>query len=135
MMHRVCRRAWLFGLLLLPALAGCGGVSHVSGQVVVDGKPYTPTDEMIALVFAREDSTMSVSVSIQKDGSFVVYGPNNEGLPPGKYKVGYYSDTDGGKKKRIKAVTPDKSSMELDLAGGAKVNITIDLIKGTMTRS
>jgi hypothetical protein len=65
----------------------------------------------------------------------VVYGPNNEGLPPGKYKVGYYSDIEGGKRKRIKDLPPEKSSLELDLAGGDRVNLTVDLVKGTMTRN
>src|SRR5262245_50895844 len=114
-MRRMSRLAYLFGLLLLPAFAGCARVSHVSGRVIEDGKPYTPTDEMVALSFTRADSSMSVSVSIQKDGSFVVYGPEGEGLPPGKYKVGYYSDIEGGKKKRIKDLPPDKSPLELDL--------------------
>src|SRR5262249_20866658 len=134
-MRRMNGLAYLFGLLLLPTLAGCARVSHVSGRVVEDGKPYTPTDEYVGLSFTRAEPALSVSVSIQKDGSFVVYGPEGEGLPPGKYKVGYYSDIEGGKKKRIKDLTPDKSSLELDLAAGDRVNITVDLVKGTMTRN
>jgi hypothetical protein len=126
---------YLFGLLLLPAFAGCARVAHVAGRVVEGGKAYAPTDEMVALVFERAEPSMTVSVSVQKDGSFVVYGPNNEGLPPGKYKVGYYSDIEGGKRKRIKDLTPDKSSLELNLGAGDRVNLTVDLVKGTMTRN
>jgi hypothetical protein len=126
------RMTWLllFGSLL--ALTGCARVAHVSGKVVEDGKPYTATDEMIALVFQRDDGSLNVSVSIQQDGSFVVYGPDNEGLPPGKYKLGYYSDIEGGRKKRIKDLSPETSALELDLAAGDRVNLTVDLVKGTI---
>lgn len=126
----------LAGLLLLPALGGCSRVGHVSGKVVEDGKPYQATDEMVALLFAREDGSMVISTTVQPDGSFVVYGPNNEGLPPAKYKVGYYSDIEGGRgRKRIKDLKPEASSLELELAAGDRVNLTIDLVKGTMTRN
>ena len=133
-MRPVNRLAFLVVLALLPALAGCARVAHVSGTVVEDGKPYAPTDEMVALVFYRVDSSMPVPVSLQPDGSFTVYGPNNEGLPPGKYKVGYYSDTEGGRKKRIKDLRAEKSALELDLAAGDRVRLTIDIVKGTMER-
>ena len=34
-----------------------------------------------------------------------MYGPDGEGLPPGKYTVGYYSDVEGDKKgKPIKGM-------------------------------
>jgi hypothetical protein len=123
------------GLLLLLGITGCARVAHVSGRVIEDGKAFTPTQEMIALVFARVEPPMRVSVSVQKDGTFVVYGPNNEGLPPGKYKVGYYSEVEGNKAtKRIKDLPADKSSLELDLAAGNSVEITVDLVRGTMTK-
>jgi hypothetical protein len=129
------RRLILLGVLL-PLLGGCARVGHVKGHVVEDGKPYTPTDEMVALTFSRvEPTTLSVSASVQKDGTFIVYGPNNEGLPPGKYKVGYFSDIEGGRRKRIKDLTPEKSSLELDLSAGDRVDITVDLVKVTMTRN
>ncbi|MFO0810732.1 MAG: hypothetical protein U0746_19050 [Gemmataceae bacterium] len=125
----------LIVLVALLPLAGCAKVGHVSGTVVEDGQPYQQTDEMVALTFTRiEAPSISVSVSVQKNGSFVVYGPNNEGLPPGKYKVGYYSDIEGGRKKRIKDMKPDKTPLELDLAAGDRVKITVDLAKGTLTR-
>jgi hypothetical protein len=117
-------------------LTGCARVAHVSGRVVEDGKPYTASDEMVALLFARVDSPMRLSVSVQKDGSFVVYGPNNEGVPPGKYKVGYYSDVEGNRgKKRIKDLSIDQSPLELDLSAGGSVSITVDLVQGTLTKN
>jgi hypothetical protein len=123
-------------LVVLPAVAGCARVAHVSGRAVEDGQPYQQTDEMVALTFTRlEPPSMTLSVSLQKDGSFVVYGPEREGLPPGKYKVGYYSDIEGGRKKRIKDLKPDQSTLELDLPAGTRVNITVDLVKGTLTRN
>jgi hypothetical protein len=128
-------RAILCGLLMLGA-TGCARVAHVSGRVIEDGKPYTQTNEMVALVFARVDPPMTLSVSVQKDGSFVVYGPNNEGLPPGKYKVGYYSDVEGNKaSKRVKNLPADKSPLELDLVAGNSVDITVDLVRGTLTKN
>src|SRR5438445_10258638 len=114
-------------VLLAPAFAGCSGVAHVSGRVLEDGKPYVPTDEMVALLFANEEGAMSLSVSVQKDGTFVVYGPSGEGLPRGKYKVGYYSDVEGGHKKRIRDLQPAKSPLELDLTGGGRFRITVDI--------
>jgi hypothetical protein len=130
----VRRPGLLFGLLLAGA-AGCSQVAHVSGVVVEDGKPYAPTDEMVALQFVREGGGLKVAVSVQKDGSFVVYGPNGKGLPPGKYKVGYYSDVEGGKaRKRIKDLPADKSPLELDLAAGSSVSVTVDLVRGTLTK-
>jgi hypothetical protein len=134
-LRSVNRRLLLFAcLVLLPTLAGCAKVAHVSGRVLEGGQPYKPTDEMVALLFTRLESSMTLSVSIQKDGTFVVFGPSNEGLPPGKYKVGYFSDIEGGRRKRIKDLPTDKSSLELDLAAGDKVRITVDLLNGTMTR-
>ena len=134
-MLRWNRRLSLVALVaLLPAFAGCSRVAHVSGRVVEDGKPYTPTDEMVALLFANEDASMSLSVSVQKDGTFVVYGPSGEGLPPGKYKVGYYSDVEGGRKKRIKDLQPDKSPLELDLTRGGDHKIVVDIVNGTMSQ-
>jgi hypothetical protein len=122
-------------LALLPGAGGCARVAYVSGRVLEDGKPYAPTDEMVALQFARVDSSMKLSVSVQKDGSFVVYGPSEKGVPPGKYKVGYYSEVEGDKsRKRIKDLPADKSPLELDLAAGKSVSLTIDLVRGTMTK-
>jgi hypothetical protein len=130
-----CRKDAALLVALTLILPGCSRLAHVSGRVVEDGKPYTPTEEMVALEFARVDSSMRLSVSVQKDGSFVVFGPNNEGLPPGKYKVGYYSDVEGNKaKKRIKALPAEKSPLELDLAAGSSWSITVDLVQGTLTK-
>src|SRR5262245_66632553 len=108
---------------MLPALSGCGQVAHVSGVVVEDGQPYTPTEEMVALLCARDEPAMTISVTVQPDGSFTVYGPNNEGLPPGKYRVGYYSDVEGGRKKRIKNLPAESSSLELELGRGDRVRL------------
>src|SRR5205807_2457776 len=98
---------------------------------------YKATDEGVELIFSRVDGekTMMVSVSIRKDGTFVVFGPNNEGLPPGKYKIGQHSDIEGGRRKRFKDLAPEASNMELDLKAGDRVNITVDLVKGTLTRN
>jgi hypothetical protein len=121
------------GCLLL-FLVGCGGNAHVSGVVLEDGQPYKETAEMVALTFTRIDGAMSISASIQKDGRFVVCGPNNDGLPPGKYKVGFYSDIEGGRgKKRIKDLKPDASSLEIDLPPGKRQSIVLDLSKASMS--
>jgi hypothetical protein len=78
---------------------------------------------------------MKVSVSVQKDGSFVVYGGEGKGIPPGKYKVGYYSEVEGNRaRKRIKDLPAESSPLELDLAAGNSVSLTIDLMQGTMTK-
>jgi hypothetical protein len=123
-------------LILLPAFAGCAKLAHVSGRAVEDGKPYVATAEGVELIFSRTDgeTSMKVAVSIKKDGTFVVYGPNNEGLPPGKYKIGQHSDIEGGR-KRLKDIAPESSTMELDLKAGDRADITVDLVKHTLTRN
>jgi hypothetical protein len=133
---RARRFALVSAALALALLTGCSRIAHVSGTAVEDGRAYQPTEEMIALVFMKTDGTLKVSVSLQKDGSFTVYGPDAEGLPAGQYKVGYYSDTDGGRgRKRVKDLPAESSPLELDLKSGDRVSLTIDLIKGTMTRN
>jgi hypothetical protein len=122
-------------MVLCSGVSGCAKVAYVSGKVVENGEPYTPTAEMVALVFARTDTATRFSVSVQKDGSFVVYGGEGKGLPPGKYKVGYYSEVEGSRaKKRIKDLPAEKSALELELAAGNSVTLTIDLVRETMTK-
>ncbi len=131
-------RSWIV-LLALPivvsSLCGCGG-SHaaVSGKVVEDGKSYQHTGENINIVMAGPSHTLSATV--QKDGSFKFYGTENKGLKPGKYKIGISSDVEGapGVKKRVKDVEPEKSNMEVELAGGESISLTIDLVKQTASK-
>lgn len=129
--------ALAFGPLLLFAAAGCGRThAQVAGQVVEDGQPYRHTGEMVQVVMTCDDPSQSLMATVQPDGTFKFYGTEGRGLLPGKYKVGVESDVEGapGLKRRIRGVAPQKSPMELDLAGGDSVTVTIDLVKHSLTR-
>ena len=57
-------------------------------------------------------------------------------LVAGRYKIGISSDVESapGVKKRIKDVSPEKSGMEVELAGGSSATLVIDLVKGAVQR-
>jgi hypothetical protein len=119
----------------LLSLVGCAKTAQVSGTVLLDGQSFQPQAEMVALTFTRDDGKLNISASVKKDGTFIVSGPNNDGLPPGKYKVGYYSDVEGDRsKKKVKDLKPEKSSLELDLQAGDQAEVVIDMGQGTMKR-
>src|SRR5262245_39133794 len=113
----------LLGLLLVSTLTGCGAkTARVSGRVVENDQPFqAQAGEQVSIVFSCQDPSIVMPVSVQPDGTFTVYGPDGDGLPPGKYKVGILSDTEGPgggtsvKKKRVRDLNADDSSLDLDL--------------------
>jgi hypothetical protein len=139
-MARGCRPALAaiaLGPLLTVAAAGCARThAKVSGRVVEDGRPYQHTGEMVQLVMTCAAPSLSVSATVQPDGTFKFYGTEGKGLPAGKYKIGIESDVESapGVKKRIRGVAAQKSPMEIELAGGESVTLTIDLVRHTLTR-
>lgn len=136
----VSRRAVLLCLtaVAVPLLAGGCSPTHaqVSGRVVEDGKPYTHTGEVVQVVLACDAPSVSVTATVQDDGTFKFYGTEGKGLPAGKYRVGFDSDTERvpDVKKRVREVSPQGSPMEVELAGGESVSLTIDLTKRTVSR-
>ena len=116
---------------------GCGPrYARVSGTAVEDGRPYQATGEAVQILLTCDSPSQSQSASVKPDGTFKFYGPEGRGLMPGKYKLGISSDTERapGTKKRVREVSPEKSSLELDLSDASEAVLTIDIIKQTMTR-
>ena len=81
--------------------AGCAGkYVPVSGRVTLAGQPYPmhPSgDEELAVFLlglkpTGERTEYFYSAMADKAGSFVVYGPERKGLPPGKYRVALNSN-------------------------------------------
>lgn len=120
-------------LIGLAVSGGCSGRhAAVSGRVVEDGQPYQHTGEMVNVLMVGD--AHSLSASVQSDGTFKFYGTENKGLVAGRYKIGIASDVESapGVKKRIKDVSPEKSGMEIELAGGSSATLVIDLVKHTV---
>ena len=80
-------------LLLILAALGCGRVKFVKveGRIVKDGQTYVlQPDEKLNLAFkSTEQPEIPVYLARidEKDGSFVVVGPNGKGIPPGNYTI------------------------------------------------
>lgn len=133
-MAGVSRLVPVGGLVLLAAVSGCGpGKAHVTGRATLNGQPYTSTEERARIVFHCDSPSIDSVANVQPDGTFVAYGPNADGLPPGKYRIGIDSSEDGPRKK-IRELSGEKSPMELDLTRGGQVNIVVDLAKHQMTQ-
>jgi len=81
---------WLFFLLLVGLLIGCGGKRKVNGKILKDGQPFKVSDKgVISLSFVSADdaSKMYNATPNMSDGTFTIVGPDGKGIPPGKYKV------------------------------------------------
>jgi len=85
------------GLLVSLFAAGCGdsGFVKAKGHIIKAGQPYlTGPGEGFRIVFAPielQSTTQYDSYAASynpRDGSFIVTGKNNKGLPPGNYRVG-----------------------------------------------
>ncbi|OWK38464.1 hypothetical protein [Fimbriiglobus ruber] len=79
-------------------LSGCGagkleGGVRVEGKLVKASKPFVVTDSAQVLSLAvtgtnaKGEATSYPATINASDGSFVIPGPANGGVPPGKYKI------------------------------------------------
>jgi hypothetical protein len=79
--------------LLLLSLSGCGsGKVLATGKVVEKGVPLKVSDKgFLTVKFLSIDPAAGGAVYPTKvnkeDGTFVIIGPDDRGIPPGKYKV------------------------------------------------
>jgi hypothetical protein len=88
------RLLWLAGTLIVSAVAfaGCAkSTVPVKGTVLMDDKPITlQKNETLQLYFMwtnAEGRKCLASTTAKADATFDVPGPQNQGLPPGEYKV------------------------------------------------
>jgi hypothetical protein len=84
----------IFGLLLAGlclAGTGCGGgsnISSISGKIVKDGQPFKLSEKgVFTITFLPDGGGNGFGPDWKPDGTFVLYGPERKGVPPGKYKV------------------------------------------------
>jgi len=140
----------LFGLTLLLAVGcGVGKGTPTSGKLVLpQGVQLAETDSVEVTFFpddpkVKRGATATVKTS---DLSFTANTSETTGVLPGKYKIAVritpYMGSPGTD-KRVKALEPlnqkferEKTPLTFDVpAGNDTVNLTIDLAKGTVTKS
>jgi len=130
----------LLGSLVL--VAGCESKgSKVTGQLLVNGKPYiAPEKASVSIVFASADTNAKLpACSATYDnstGNFTVNGPTRgRGILPGKYKVAVTSTTYGGSEgDQFKdAFSLPKTPLTYEVTAASEQSIVIDLTKRTIT--
>jgi hypothetical protein len=126
---------------------GCGSNNNgvkLEGKVVKDGKPFQPTsDEILNLSFHALSSDGDVTAVYparlnESDGSFVLYGPKGNRLPPGKYRI----NMNLSPKDMPLAAKTNISNRQLAQIDGKEYEvtsepeqvITIEITTGTVTR-
>jgi hypothetical protein len=125
---------------------GCGaGVVKVEGNLVKDGKPYTPQPgENLSLSFNGKNAagapTVYPATVDGSNGSFMVKAPDSAGVPPGTYKI-HMSIAGGSDTASLaKAAQSNRqftaiNDKDIEIAAGdAGKKITIDIAKGTITK-
>lgn len=147
---RLCRLFLaLFSLTLLLATGcGVGKGTPVSGKLVLPQGMQLAENDSVELVFFPDDPKVkrgATGTVKPADQSFVVNTSETTGVLPGKYKISVritpYMGAPGMDKRRL-ALEPLNKKFEqattpltFDVPAGDAVNLTIDLAKGTVTKS
>jgi len=120
-------------LLAVCLISGCGGRKQVKGKIVSGGQPVTVSEKgRIILSFVSEggSDTTVYNADTKNDGTFTIIGPENKGIPPGKYKVQVQAldpySSSGGTDKFGGKYAPGKSTLVVDVGSG---ELTIDVGK------
>ncbi|HWG44651.1 MAG TPA: hypothetical protein VN688_17875 [Gemmataceae bacterium] len=143
----LCSVSSLTAVCLL-VLAGCGEkAAVVKGTIVLPSHiKLIDTDQGKILFVPQEKNTPASSATISSsDNSFVVNGPTNHGVPLGKYKIivrfkPYPGDPSSENRAQLFARINDKydeevSKLTYEVTADSTQSITIDLIKGTVTKN
>jgi hypothetical protein len=90
--HRPRPRRWVAvaAFALAVAVGGCGGRHPVTGRVLLDGKPLEGKEGAVVLrpdAGKGNDSRVSPTGVLQRDGTFSVQTGGRPGAPRGWYKV------------------------------------------------
>lgn len=138
-------------VLCLAALAavGCGGVkTKPYGKVVINGAPYKPgAGETLQITFIGEGpSGISAVAQVNPDGTFMVPGPTNTGIPAGKYHItmttmagggpggsGGGGAAAGGDRIQAKYGNATQTPLGVDIPASNPPLIVIDVGSGTVT--
>jgi hypothetical protein len=120
-------RTFICSLLLVAACLACGCSSkkQVNGKIVKGGQPFTVGEKgVFVLSFVPEGGTDKTvyNANTKPDGTFTIVGPENKGIPSGKYKVHLtamdpYPTTD----KLAGKYAPGKSTLVVDVGSGELV--------------
>jgi len=127
------------GLALL-TLSGCTSAKTVTvdGKVVLPPKVKLAETDSITITFAREDDPSAGGGSATASPPGLTF---ETAIHPGKYKVSVRVQAYAGMKdsqKRERELTQQMASaptMSYEVTGDAKQSITIDLVKGTVTKN
>jgi hypothetical protein len=128
-------RNFLCTLLLEAAClaCGCSGARQVNGKIVKGGAPFTLSDKgVFVLSFVSEAGTdkMVYPATTKPDGTFTITGPQNKGIPAGKYKVQLTAQDPYGGPDSVDKLggkyAPGKSTLVVDVGSG---ELTIDVGK------
>lgn len=135
-MHSLCK-ALVF--VTLSVVVGCSGSSDVvvTGTLNQANQVYKPEKgEQVMVVFGEEKdgkpTGKSFPTRLGADGSFKITGPDNKGIPPGKYRVGILSTpevpTPGGANgdKFQGAFDPAKSTIFVEV-GASSGSVKLDI--------
>jgi len=77
-------------LIVAFVAAGCAGKVKPNGKILKGGQPLTVGEKgVIGLAFfsTTDDPPKMYNATTKPDGTFTIVGPENKGIPPGKYKV------------------------------------------------
>jgi len=85
-------RTLICSLLLVAAClaCGCSGARQVRGKILKGGQPYTLSDKgqfVLSFIPASGSDQTLYPAKANPDGTFIITGPLDKGIPPGKYKV------------------------------------------------
>jgi hypothetical protein len=138
---------WLATLLCLTVL-GCSGSTDkahtVKGRIVDNGAAWSasganlqPGDPGIRVEFCPLDESGAIrdaygAIINTQDGTFTVPGPNNKGLPEGKYRIAVHIGAFGQPDKLKGALNRDKSTLTYQVPSSGEV--VIDIGKKTLVQ-
>jgi predicted small lipoprotein YifL len=131
----------------LLVLAGCGKKNAiVNGKIILPANIKLIESDRGKIIFVPEDKNAPASSATisSSDNSFVVNGPANKGVPLGKYKITVQLQPYPGEKGSEKRsdlfarlndkYDPEVSKLTYEVTADSTQSITINLIKGTVTK-
>jgi hypothetical protein len=127
------------GLALL-TLSGCTSAKTVTvdGKVVLPPKVKVSETDSITVAFTREDDATAPGGTATASPTGLTFEAN---VPPGKYKISVRVQAYAGMKdsqKRERELAQQMASaptLSYEVTGDARQSITIDLVKGTVTKN
>jgi hypothetical protein len=127
----------LLGAAILAS--GCGAKAvKVEGQLVRDGAPYQAEEgNTLDLAFVGQQTYRA---TVRADGSFVIPGPEGNGIPPGSYKVRVTATTPANDTASLKKLSKTNEQFKqindaaCEVGSESNQKFTIDVKKGTVSK-